>query len=100
MVRKVLLLALFVAASRADGIALLIPAYFEPASGHWKELAAAASRVPLMAIANIFNGPGTGTKARADYFQAIQSVRNAGGQVIGYVYTQYGKRAIDTVKSD
>jgi hypothetical protein len=100
VVLKVLLLALFVAASRADGIALLVPAYFEPASGHWKELASAASRVPLIAIANVFNGPGTGAKVRADYFQAIQYVRDAGGQVIGYVYTQYGKRSIDIVKSD
>jgi len=84
----------------AAGIALLVPAYFSPASGYWDQLSAASSRVPLVAIANIFNGPGTGANPRSDYSQAFQSVRRAGGQVIGYVYSQYGARAADVVKAD
>ena len=85
--------------SRGQGIALLVPAYFDPASGYWNQLAASAQRVPVVAIANVFNGPG-GATARADYVQAMQSVRDAGGQVIGYVYSQYGARAADVVKAD
>jgi hypothetical protein len=78
----------------------MVPAYFDPGSGFWNKLADASRRVPLVAIANVFNGPGTGAHPGAGYTQAIQSVRAAGGQVIGYVYTQYGDRAITTVKAD
>jgi hypothetical protein len=85
--------------ARAEGMALLVPAYFAPSSGYWGQLTTAAQRVPLVAIANIFNGPGSATP-RADYIQAMQSVRNAGGQVIGYVYSQYGSRDPDIVKAD
>jgi hypothetical protein len=60
----------------------------------------AARRVPLVAIANIFNGPGTDANPRADYVRVMQSVRDAGGQVIGYVYSQYGARTADIVKAD
>ena len=96
-----LALLTFVAAfeTRGQGIALLVPAYFNPSSGYWNQLATAAQRVPVVAIANIFNGPGSGA-VRADYVQAMQSVRDAGGQVIGYVYSQYGARAADVVKAD
>src|SRR2546430_13151201 len=87
-------------ASQAAGVALLVPAYFNPSSGYWDQLSYAARRVPLVAIANIFNGPGTDAAPRADYVRAMQSVRDAGGQVIGYVYSQYGSRAADTVKAD
>jgi hypothetical protein len=84
----------------ADGLALLVPAYFEPASGLWGTLANAAARAPLIAIANLFNGPGSSMTPRADYVAAIRGVRIAGGQVIGYVYTQYGKRPLAAVKDD
>ncbi len=83
-----------------EGLALLVPAYFEPKSGEWERLAEAARRVPLVAIANIFNGPGGPEAPRPEYVQAMRGVRDAGGQVIAYVYTQYGKRASEVVKSD
>jgi hypothetical protein len=86
--------------TRGEGVAVLVPAYFSPATGYWNDLAQAARRVPLVAIANIFNGPGSDTKPRADYLQAIRAVRDAGGQVVGYVYTQYGERAAEVVQSD
>jgi hypothetical protein len=99
---KIALLIFIAVASlaRAEGIALLVPAYFNPSSGYWDQLSASARRVPLVAIANIFNGPGNDATPRADYVRAMQSVRDAGGQVIGYVYSQYGSRAIDVVKAD
>ena len=86
--------------ARGDGVAVLVPAYFSPATGYWNDLAQAARRVPLVAIANVFNGPGSDTKPRADYLQAIRAVRDAGGQVVGYVYTQYGERAAEVVQND
>jgi hypothetical protein len=97
---KLILLFGTMVAARAAGIALLVPAYFGPASGYWGQLSSAAQRVPVIAIANIFNGPGTEATPRSDYVQAMQSVRTAGGQVIGYVYSGYGSRAADTVKAD
>ena len=99
----VLLLGILLAAapvSRGDGVAVLVPAYFSPATGYWNDLAQAAGRVPLVAIANVFNGPGTDAKPRADYLQAIRSVREGGGEVIGYVYTQYGERPAEVVQAD
>lgn len=94
------ILAAVVPNARGDGVAALVPAYFSPATGYWNDLALAARRVPLVAIANIFNGPGSDTESRADYLQAIRSVRDAGGQVVGYVYTQYGDRAAEVVQND
>jgi len=38
------------------GMALLVPAYFEATIPYWQQLTAAAHRVPLVAIANIYNG--------------------------------------------
>jgi hypothetical protein len=96
---KVALFALSLISARSEGVALLVPAYFAPSSGYWGQLAMASQRVPLVAIANIFNGPG-GATPRADYVQAMKSVRDSGGQVIGYVYSQYGARAADVVKAD
>jgi hypothetical protein len=98
-VLKFVPLAVCLISARAEGVALMVPAYFAPSSGYWGQLATAAKRVPLVAIANIFNGPGSATP-RADYVQAMQSVRDAGGQVVGYVYSQYGARASDVVKAD
>jgi hypothetical protein len=97
---KFTLLLTALVTSRAEGIALLVPAYFNPSSGSWDQLSQAAARVPLVAIANVFNGPGTDSSPRSDYVRVMKSVRDAGGQVIGYVYTQYGARSADIVKAD
>jgi hypothetical protein len=84
----------------AEGMALLVPAYFDPSRGGWPALSAAAARVPLVAIANVYNGPGSDAAARPEYSRAIGELRAAGGQVVGYVYTQYGRRSLETVKAD
>ena len=84
----------------AEGMALLVPAYFDPGQGRWPAVASAAQRVPLVAIANVNNGPGSGLTARPDYAKALSDLRAAGGQVVGYVYTQYGQRAVEAVKAD
>ncbi len=83
----------------AGGLALMVPAYFDPRpGGDWDRLADAARRVPMVAIMNPANGPGT--TANGQYARAIQAMRTAGGRVTGYVYTSYGKRATTEVKAD
>lgn len=61
-----------------------VPAYFYPGAT-WDQLVGAGNRVGL-AIANPFNGPGTGDP---QYTRAIQRARTAGMTVIGYVATGY-----------
>lgn len=79
---------------------LLVPAYFYPGQDdlRWPALAQAAGQVPLTAILNPGNGPGQ--HADSHYVQAISDLRAAGGQIVGYVHCQYGKRALDEVIAD
>src|SRR2546425_10636959 len=100
MYRKFLVTVLgLVAAFRASGLGVLVPAYFYPASGSaWDSLNLAAQRVPLIAIMNPNNGPSS--SPNADYSRAVTALRNAGGLVIGYVYSSYTMRAIAEVKTD
>lgn len=89
------------AGAAPHGMAVMVPAYFYPeADGDWSRLSLAATRVPVVAIANVFNGPGTAPAPEANYTRAINDVRAAGGRVIGYVYTRYGERPLTTVKAD
>lgn len=82
----------------AAPMGILVPAYFDPPSNLWNELNFAASRVPLAAIMNPNNGPDT--TQNPDYVTAANSLRAAGGLVIGYVYTSYAARDTNTVKAD
>jgi hypothetical protein len=84
---------------QAFALGLLVPAYFDPDTGSaWDALNQAAQRVPLVAIMNPNNGPSTSSDAA--YRRALSALRNAGGQVIGYVYSSYTARPIDEVKTD
>jgi hypothetical protein len=78
---------------------MIIPAYFYPGQ-YWDTLAARAALMPgrITAIANPGSGPGT--IVDPNYQAAINNMRNAGGRVIGYVYTIYGTRPINDVKAD
>jgi hypothetical protein len=84
----------------AHGLGILIPAYFDPGShsADWDRLALAAQRVPLVAIMNPNNGPST--SAKAAYSRAITQLRNAGGGVIGYVYSSYTTRPLSELYAD
>lgn len=89
------------AASQAHGawMGLLVPAYFAPSrADDWAALAEAAAQVPVVAIVNVFNGPGP--VAREDYGRVIQAVRANGGRVIGYVHANYARRPLDEVEED
>ena len=84
--------------ANAAPMGILVPAYFGPRSSFWGELNFAATRVPLVAIMNPNNGPGTAQNP--DYVAAINALRTAGGRVIGYVSTSYAARDTNTVKAD
>src|SRR5260370_28163780 len=89
----------FGTAWQAGALGVMVPAYFDPAvSTAWDSLNQAAQRVTLIAIMNPNNGPAT--SPNADYSRVTTSLRNAGGQVIGYVYSSYTARAIGEVKTD
>src|SRR5438445_2169527 len=84
---------------QARALGVLVPAYFYPAPvSAWDSLNLAAQRVPLTVIMNPSNGPST--SRNADYSRAVTALRNAGGLVIGYVYSSYTTRAIAEVKTD
>jgi len=84
---------------RVNALGILVPAYFYPvAGGFWNALNQAAERVPLIAILNPDNGPST--SVNSDYTSAVSALRNAGGRVIGYVYSSYAARPLSEVKAD
>lgn len=93
---------LALASGTAGAGQILVPAYFypsdDPSLSYWDELTAAASQVSITAIMNPFNGPGT--LVNPDYTAAINAFRGAGGQIIGYIHTNYGSRDIELVKTD
>jgi hypothetical protein len=85
--------------SVAKSVGILVPAYFYPlANSGWTEMTAAAAQVPVTAIVNPANGPGS--TVDQNYFSAINALRTAGGDVVGYVYTNGGSRPLEAVESD
>jgi hypothetical protein len=86
-------------AAQATELEIVVPAYFYPSAGSdWIDLNAAADDVPITAIMNVFNGPGT--SLNSDYVAAVNAFRAAGGRVIGYVYTSYTARPLSQVLTD
>jgi len=78
---------------------LLVPAYFYPSGPGlqaWQHLVEAASKVKIVVIANVSNGPGD--QRNADYYPILQTARNTGIRVVGYVSTHYGNRRLPEVK--
>src|SRR4051812_11663379 len=91
--------ALAVAAS-ARAMDALVPAYFYPAGAgdDWSRMTTAAKQISLTAIMNPGNGPGT--VVDSNYVNVVNSLRGAGGRVIGYIYSDYGNRSLATLKSE
>lgn len=78
---------------------MLVPAYFNPEqTNSWRRLIEAAERVPVLAIANVFNGPGN--RAREDYRNVLTQLRTAGGRAVGYVHSTYTRRPVAEVLAD
>jgi hypothetical protein len=71
---------------------LLIPAYFNPATSpnEWTNMTALASQqVDITAIFNPASGPGL--TVEANYPPAVATLRAAGGKVLGYSRSCYGR---------
>ncbi|MEM8493930.1 MAG: spherulation-specific family 4 protein [Planctomycetota bacterium] len=95
------LAGLGISSAAADELGLIVPAYFYPGGtglGYWNDLNDAAQDVPILAIMNPGSGPGNGIDP--NYTAAVDSLRSAGGMVIGYVSTAYTDRSLSSVQSD
>jgi len=78
---------------------VIVPAYFYPVpNSPWDDLNSAASQVNITAIMNPGSGPGVAPDS--NYVAAVDSLRAAGGKVIGYVHTLFGARDLATVLSE
>jgi hypothetical protein len=97
-----ILLALLAAAlvsPSAPALEIVVPAYFYPSAGSpWGPMTAAADEVPITAIMNPGNGPGSFKDN--NYVNAVNAFRDAGGRVLGYVHTSYGARSLAQVLAD
>ena len=83
---------------------ILVPAYFHPSgTTGWAQMAASVSASPSVPITAILN-PSNGifTAADSQSLQAVRNLVNAGGRVIGYVYTSYGTgtRSLADIKAN
>ncbi|MGA2665186.1 MAG: spherulation-specific family 4 protein [Nitrososphaerales archaeon] len=88
------------AATPSSGTGLLIPLYSNPGAT-WNtviQLKEANPSVPITVVVNPYNGPGA--KWSSSYDTWIVTLREAGINVLGYVYTSYGTRSASSVESD
>jgi hypothetical protein len=92
------LLLLQAGSSRAS-LTATVPAYFYPGTGGtqgftngWDQLNAAAGTIPVQAIVDPASGPGSAVDP--NYTNVVNNLIAAGGQAIGYTYTDYGFRSL------
>jgi hypothetical protein len=88
-------------ANPSGRLRLLVPAYIYPADDgrkEWQRLFAAASKVEIVAIANPSSGPGD--ERNIDYAAIFTEAKSQGITLVGYVSTDYGKRAQLEIKND
>ncbi len=88
-------------AGAAHAVDIVVPAYFYPSgagAAAWGTLTTTAPLIPLTAILNPASGPGTAVDP--NYTTVVTNLRAAGGKVIAYVHTSYGKRALAAVTND
>ena len=91
----------FLFAQPSDTETILIPLYSYPYGGYeqeWYELASFSSDKEVVVIVNYSSGPGTQKDTYYESFLAL--LKDSGKKLIGYVYTEYGNRDIETVKSE
>jgi len=88
---------LFAVAVGAAPLGMLVPAYFYPPT-YWDGLNFAASRVPVMVIMNPGSGPGS--VQDPNYVAVVNTLRAAGGKVLGYVYSSYATRDTNALQAD
>lgn len=76
---------------------LLVPLYTYPGAS-WDSVASGASKVQTVAIINPSSGPGDGPDS--SYNTYMSKLHSAGVEMVGYVHTSYGARALTDVKAD
>ncbi|MBV8153726.1 MAG: spherulation-specific family 4 protein [Candidatus Eremiobacteraeota bacterium] len=84
----------------ATGTGVVVPLYVYPGP-QWDAVINAKVRYPsvrILIIANVDSGPGNGVDPT--YVSFVEKAQMAGINVLGYVYTQYGKRSATTVDAD
>ena len=85
-----------------EPLRVLIPWYNYPihwsSDYQWDDLASSASQIPITAIINANNGPGSGGP-NGDYIVGMSELADK-VTTVGYVPTGYGNRDISTVKAE
>ena len=80
---------------------LLVPAYFYPdvwnTPNQWFTM---CDNAPSQSIVIMNPNSGPGTSSNSDYVTAVGHCQNNNINVIGYVYTSYGSRALSAVEAD
>lgn len=84
---------------KSEPVKILVPLYVYPGAA-WDQLVSVAqSGVPIIAIINPNNGP-LPAGPDAAYTTYIKKLRDAGVEVVGYVHTLWGARAMSTVTAE
>jgi len=78
-------------------VKVLVPLYVYPGAA-WDTVAAGASSVFTVAIINPNSGPASSPDS--SYVTYMQKLHDAGVDMVGYVHTSYGARAIADVQAD
>lgn len=81
----------------SDKTKVLVPLYLYPGAT-WDPVIASASYAKTVAIINPNSGPGG--RPDSTYLTYLQKLKNAGVEMVGYVHTSWGARAIADVKAD
>src|SRR6266480_5168645 len=75
---------------------ILVPDYIYPSGNAWEQYTGSFPTCSML-VANPSNGPGC---LDSNYTMAIKNARDAGLQVLGYVYTCYAVGGLTAVKED
>ncbi len=84
-----------------SAIRILVPAYFYPSRDGmtaWKEVLAAASESPIVAIVNPGSGPGR--RVDGNYEEVFRLAKTSKATLIGYVTLSYAKRPAAEIKTE
>lgn len=80
-----------------EPVKVMVPLYVYPGAA-WDALIAAASQVKILAIINPNSGPNP--TVDSSYSTYMTKLKNAGIEMVGYVYTSYGARDLAAVQAD
>lgn len=86
-----------VTSTGSEPLKLMVPLYVYPGAA-WDSLVTAASKVKILAIINPNSGPVSSVDS--SYSTYMTKLKNAGVEMVGYVYTSYGTRDVNAVKAD